>query len=337
MTTAAGPRTYGNWRRPRGAGLGVLGPLGTGVLLVGAVLVIAALAVAGPLPAAGTGGGVALLLATLVVRDRHGRTGLDAIATRVGWWRTRRRRAHVYRSGPLGPVPGGTCRLPGLLAAARLSEWADGYGRPFALLSLPATGHHTVVLATEPDGASLVDVEQVDSWVAHWGAWLASLGSEPGVVAASVTVETAPDSGARLRAEVDRAVDPRAPLLARTVLAEVVRDYPAGSATVRAFVTVTVSGTRHGRRRPVDEVARDLATRLPGLTLGLAATGAGAVRPATAEQLCEVVRTAYDRRRPGCWTPPAPTASNPGCAGPTAARWPPRPGGPPTGTTAPSR
>ncbi len=230
-SATAGPRTYGNWRRPRGAGLGVLGPLGTGVLLVGAVLVIVVLAVAGPCPRRSpAAGGPAPGHARRARPPRPHRARRPGHAHRLVAHPPSARARLPLRTA--GPGARGTCRLPGLLAAARLSEWADSYGRPFALLTLPATGHHTVVLATEPDGASLVDLEQVDSWVAHWGAWLATLGSEPGVVAAAVTVETAPDSGARLRAEVERAVDPRAPLLARTVLAEVARDYPAGSATV---------------------------------------------------------------------------------------------------------
>lgn len=288
-------RTYGNWRRPAGAGLGALGTLGTGLLLLSAIAVIGALALGGLVWAITVAGGSGLLLALLVVRDRHHRSGLDRVAARVGWARTRRRRAHVYRSGPLGLLPWGTSQLPGLAAGSQLSEWQDSYGRRFALVTLPATRHHTVVFATEPDGASLVDVDQVDTWVAHWGAWLAGLGTEPGVVAASVTVETAPDSGARLRREVESATVAGAPPVARAMLAEVVRDYPVGSATITAYVALTLSGSgRSGGRRGVDAVARDLATRLPGLTQRLAATGAGAVRPVTAQQLCEVIRTAYD-------------------------------------------
>jgi hypothetical protein len=72
--------------------------------------------------------------------------------------------------------------------------------------------------------------------------------------------------------------------------------YPAGSATVTAYVSLTFStaGRSGGRKRELEDVARDLANRLPGLTAGLNSTGAGAVRPATAQELCEVVRVAYD-------------------------------------------
>ncbi|TFV53657.1 hypothetical protein E4P41_20915 [Geodermatophilus sp. DF01-2] len=299
MTAAhppASPRTYGNWRRPASAGLGGLGALGTGLLLAGLIGVIATLTLAGLLWALSVAAVLGLLLASLVVRDRHHRSGVQRLSARIGWARARRGGAHLYRSGPLGRTPEGTCRLPGLAAASRMSEWQDSHGRPFALVIVPAARHATVVLVTEPDGASLVDEEQVDTWVAHWGAWLAALGSEPSLVAAAVTVETAPDSGARLRAEVGTHLDPRAPEVALAMLREVVDTYPAGSATVTAYVSLTFSAAARGggRRRDDEDVARDIATRLPGLTAGLSATGAGVVRPATAQELCRAVRVAYD-------------------------------------------
>ncbi len=289
-------RTYGNWRRPTSAGLGSLGALATGGLLVGLVAVIGAVAFGGLLWAVAVAAVLGLLMAMVMVRDRHHRSGAQRLSTRLGWARTRRSGAHLYRSGPLGRAPGGTCQLPGLAAGSQLSEWQDPTGRPFGLVTHPSTRHVTVVLATEPDGASLVDEEQVDVWVAHWGAWLASLGHEPGLVAASVTVETAPDYGNRLRREVDTHLDPNAPSVALAMLDEVVRDYPAGSATVTAFVTLTFSmaGRARGRNRQPEDIARDVGSRLPGLAAGLGATGAGAVRPVTAHELCEVVRVAYD-------------------------------------------
>jgi len=287
-------RTYGNWRRPRSAGLGQLGLLGTGILMGGLVVVIITTAVFGLVAALVLLAALAGFLGSLLVRDRHGKTGMQLVAVRVGWWRARATGSHLYRSGPLGQTPWGTFELPGLAAASTLSEGRDSYERPFALLHVPATGHYTVVLATEPDGASLVDLEQIDLWVARWGEWLASLGDEPGVIAASVTVETAPDTGTRLRSEVAGQVDPHAPALARAVLTEIVDSYPAGSATVNAWVALTFSASSRGQRKRREEMARDLATRLPGLTQRLHGTGAGAVRPVSAQRLCEIVRTAYE-------------------------------------------
>src|SRR5450755_2156009 len=287
-------RTYGNWRQPRSAGLGRLGLLGTAVLMVGVVVVILVVAFAGVLAGLVLLAVLGLGMSSLLVRDRHGKTGAQLITVRVGWWRARGRGGHLYRSGPLGRVPWGSYQLPGLGAQARLIEARDGYDRPFALLSLPAVGHHTVVIATEPDGASLVDHDQIDVWVARWGEWLASLADEPGLVAAAVTVETAPDTGERLRREVSDRIDAHAPALAQRVLREVIATYPLGSATIKAWVSLTLVDPARGRRRAVQEFARDLSTRLPGITQRLQGTGAGAARPVTAQELCEVVRGAYD-------------------------------------------
>ena len=289
-------RTYGNWRKPMSAGLGALGTIGTVALLLGLIVVIVTMMFVGILPALAVALVGGLGLSSLIVRNRHGRTLLQGIATRAGWARARAGGAHLYRSGPLGQARWGTFQLPGLAAASTLTEGRDSYDRPFALVRVPATGHFTVVFTADPDGASLVDQEQIDHWVAHWGQWLAALGDEPGVVAASVTIETAPDSGTRLRREVESNLDEAAPDVAKAMLREVVDTYPAGSATVKAMVAVTFSGAGRGlgRGRDADEMARDLAARIPWLGNALHATGAGAARPMSAQQLCEVVRTAYD-------------------------------------------
>lgn len=291
-------RTYGNWRRPRSAGLGQLGMIGTAMLLAGGIGVVIAMATVGIVPAAVLALVFVAVIALLSIRDRHHRSPLQRMWARLSWRQARATGTHLYRSGPLGRVPYGRFQLPGLAARTELSEGVDSWDRPFCLLRTPTTGHFTVVFATEPDGASLVDQLDVDRWVAHWGEWLARLGNEPGVVAAQVVIETAPDTGARLRREVLGRLDPGAPALAQDLLHEVVNTYPVGSATVRACVAVTFSAApRSGaKRRKRDEIARDLASRLPELGQGLQGTGAGAARPMTAQQLMEFVRIAYEPR-----------------------------------------
>lgn len=288
-------RTYGNWRRPRKVGLGALGMLGTIVVFVGAIIAAIMVALGGIIPAIVTGVIVTMALVPTVIRDKHGKSWVSRAGTWIGFRRSRRDGSGVYRSGPLGMTPWGTFQLPGLAAPSRLSQWEDGYKRPFALLYVPWTGHYTVVLACEPDGASLVDQTTMDTWVARWGTWLNDLGMEPGLVAASVTIETAPDTGSRLAREIDNHVVADAPELARQVMEEIRDSYPQGSATIRAYLALTFTATLPGgQRRTVDEMGRDLATRLPGLTGSLSQTGAGSARPLTAEGLCEVVRIAYD-------------------------------------------
>ncbi|QNE23035.1 hypothetical protein F1D05_20105 [Kribbella qitaiheensis] len=237
--------------------------------------------------------GVSLLM--LISKDKHGQSSLQRLSTRIGWQRAKMAKHNVYRSGPLGRTAWGKFQLPGLGAASQLSEYQDSYGRPFALLYYPSTRHFTVIINAEPDGASLVDEDQVDAWVAHWGQWLASLGHEPGIIAASVTVESAPDTGIRLRREVTHNMQDGTPAIARAMLAEVIQTYPEGSALVSARVALTFKGTdRQGKRRKEEDMGRELASRLPALTQSLNSTGAGAARPVTAQELCETIRIAYD-------------------------------------------
>ncbi|MUK01610.1 hypothetical protein GM708_06525 [Vibrio cholerae] len=288
--------TYGNWRVPRSAGLGNFGAIGTGIILVGLILAISSFAIFNIFVGLGVLGVFGIVLLLLTIKDKHGQTLVDRVGTRAVFNRARRKGTNLYRSGPLGVTPWGMFQLPGIAAKSRLYEFEDSYKRRFAMLHMPTTGHYTVIFSTEPDGASLVDPEQIDNWVANWGGWIAALGDEAGIEAASVTVETAPDSGYRLRNEVEMNIDELAPEIAIEMLREVVRIYPEGSATVRAWITLTFNATMRAgsRKREPQEVARDLASRLPGLSQRLQATGAGIARPMPAQELCEVVRVAYD-------------------------------------------
>lgn len=290
-------RSYGNWRKPRSPGLYGLGSLGTALLFGGLAFVIVIYMVTNSLLRTGVVAALfGLLLLAIVRKDQHDRNLLTRGTARGSWWLARHRGSHLYRSGPLGRSQWGTYQLPGLAAQLRLSEHEDSYGRRFALLYCPRTSTYTVVLAAEPEGAALVDPSEIDNRVADWGAWLATLSDEPGIQAASVTVETAPDSGSRLRREVAGRLDPDASVFARQVMEETMDTYPAGSSTVRAYIAVTLTALSRvdGRRRTDEEMGRDIATRLSGLTSRLEATGAGGVRALSAQRLCEVVRIAYD-------------------------------------------
>ncbi|GAA2052076.1 hypothetical protein GCM10009800_45910 [Nocardiopsis rhodophaea] len=273
-----------------------LGTVGTALLLGGLIFTVFAVMAGGMLAGTLAGALQGVLLLVVLVKDKHDRNLLSRMTVRIAWWNTRSKGGHLYRSGPLGRTPWGTFQLPGLAAPSRLSEHSDSYGRPFALIYVPASSHYTVVIGTEPDGAALVDEDQIDGWVAGWGHWLANLGDEPGIEAASVTIETAPDTGTRLRREVMTSMDPEAPPFARAMLEETVDNYPTGSSTVKAYVAVTFAAAHRsgGKRRTPEEMGTELAARIPGLTQGLSATGAGAAHPLSAQQLCETIRIAYD-------------------------------------------
>jgi hypothetical protein len=288
-TTTGEPRTYGNWRRPGGGGLFGLGKFATygGIAYVvfGLILMI----FVGPLL-----GFIVLAIGITAIAAAsipllHGRTLLQGIIPRVAHTRDRALGRTRHRAGPL--TTDGTYRLPGLAAKTKLGEGVDSQGRAFAYVTVPKRQHHTIVFQAEPDGDALVDESDVEIWVARWGLWLASLGDEPGILAASVTIETSPDSGERLKRELDRTTSPDAPRVALAMLEEIRETSSAGSAQVKAMVTVTLRGTK-GQYR--EDLERDLAGRVVNLGQGLIGTGAGAARPMSAADLCEMVRCAYD-------------------------------------------
>ena len=198
----------------------------------------------------------------------------------------------MYESGPAGRVPTGRFSLPGILAPTVLVETEDGYGRRVGVIHHRSTGRATVVIETEPDGAALVDQEDQDRRVASWGAWHAQLAEEPGLLACTVTIETAPATASRLRDTMGRRIDPRAPPLAKEIVAEVVAARRRrGAADITGYIALTYAIRRAGRRRSIEDTAVEIASRLPGLTHGLLGDRGGD-RPAG-------VRAAAVRDHPG--------------------------------------
>lgn len=283
-------RTYGNWRLGRRAGLFGLGPAGTAgafvVMVVSASLLLVSLAAA--LVAAVLG---IVVLAPLAIRV-NGRTGLQVVAARVSWWMGRSRRQHVYVSGVASPLTGNH-QLPGVLARSELYEAETGRGDTVAVVVIPQSRHYTVVLRCAPEGTDLVDQAIIDTRVARLAGWLSALSREPMLTQAQVTVETTPDPGTRLAAEVAGTIRDDAPLLARQVLNEVVRNYPAGSATVDTLVSLTYAPPA-GRTLTHADMCREVAARLPHLLGALTGAGASSITPMSARDLAAVVRAAYD-------------------------------------------
>jgi hypothetical protein len=289
------PRTYGGYRPPATPGLFGLGSIGTALLVFAALIVFVVWQTAGLLPGLTTFTGAALLLAALLVKDRDRRNLLTRGTERLAGLRARRRRFHRYRSGPLSVHEWGTHALPGLLGATELWQAGDSIGRKTAVLRWTATGDTTLILRAEPDGLSLVDEDQVDRWVAAYGAWLASLADEPGLLGATVIVESAPDTGVRLRATVAAKADPRGHPVSLAVLRESADTFATGTPQSTVWVTLTYEtpGAKTGLTGPAEE----LVDRITGLAAGLAGTGVDDARPATAQELCEEMLVAYDPAR----------------------------------------
>lgn len=288
-------RTYGNWRVPARAGFGNLS-FGTSMgLIAGLVCSVLVNALFGLAWAFAFVVVVAMVVLAASSRDKHGVSLIDKLGEKMRFFKSRRKRANIYRAGVTGvDATEGKCRLPGILAHTTLSTHMDGYERDFTIIH-HADGTMAVTMAVAPPGSDLVDQDRIDVSVARWGMWLAELGSESGIVGASVTVESVPDLGEGLRREVDRHMVDDAPPFARQVLTDIVDSYRVGAAQVRSWVTLTFDPAKMGaKRRSKAQAAREIATRLPGLTQTLQSTGAGAVHLLSPTELCRMVRVAYD-------------------------------------------
>ncbi|MDO5049367.1 MAG: hypothetical protein Q4D87_05740 [Actinomycetaceae bacterium] len=292
---AVAVRTYGNWRIPRRAGFGKLG-FGESLLILAGLAVVSITAMSVSV-LAGVGVGVlcAAVVGVVVTRDIHGVSVLERAGQRMRFARSVRRKSNIHASGALAPhVTEGKCELPGMLHPSGLSEHRDSYERPFGLIE-HGDGTLAVVMSVSPEGGGLTDQDTIDRQVALWGMWLGDLGGQMGVAQASVTVETIPDSGDRLRREVSSRMSDESPLVARQILNRVVEDYGQGAARVRAWITVTFDPAKMGTSaKKRSQVVSRISSDLPGLTQTLMGSGAGGVHLLSAREICQLTRVAYD-------------------------------------------
>ena len=186
---------------------------------------------------------------------------------------------HLYISGPTGFTPDGATRLPGLMADTELTEHADSAGQPFGLLRTTGRGayNYSVVIEARPDGDALVDGESVNRQVSHWGAWFQTSGQDDGIRGASVTMESAPDTGLRLRRLLSHERADGGPEFARIITDGIADEYDHGAPemTVRLSVTFDGKAFEANKDRGREEMAIDIGDRLPGILGGLYSTGAG--------------------------------------------------------------
>lgn len=285
---------YGNFRKPRTVGLwGMSMGLTLSVFVLSALVVVLLLRQAWGAALAVVACG-AVIIGALNFTDVHGLSIADRWMEKMMFGMAQWRGRTLYRSGPLGVMPGSATPLPGILAGSKVSEHVDSFDRVFALV------HHAdksvaVVMSVTPPGIDLVDRDQVDTSVAQWGEWLAMLGNEIGVVQATVVVESSPDSGEALARHIQTMNAAGTSSVARDVMNEVAAEYRVGAAQMRVWVTVTFQPSlMSSKKRTVEELARDIGGRLTGITQQLKAAGAGAVHLMTAAQLARAIRTAYD-------------------------------------------
>jgi hypothetical protein len=273
-------------------GLLGFGPAGTLILLAAVIAVLASVAVSprdalyiAPPVLAGIGVSLARV---------GGMPLATAVLIRVRWWRAVAKNWTSYRAGITIEHPR-AWQLPGVLAATMLVSAEDGYGGRFGLVWDRHTGYLTATIRVTPASAWLADRAEADTWVASWGAWLASLGHIPSVRWVSVTVDTAPEPGTTLADAVAAAVSPDAPDPARQILTAVAAAAPEAAADTAVRVSVTFD-PRADPARPADLTAAAAAvTRsLHGMTALLGTCGVTVDGLATAADLAGAVRTAFD-------------------------------------------
>lgn len=289
---------HGNIVMPGKLGIGGLG-MGMTLGAVPFVLILIGCIVKNWWAAAGiiTVLGIAAAVVT-VVTVKQGRNWYRRTANRLAFRTAERRGDTLLVAGPAGHTPDGSFRLPGLMSASELSEHKDSYGNPFGLVRLTGAKHYTVVIECYPDGDSLVDQERVNRQVAHWGGWLAQLGVEDAIVGASVTVESAPDSGLRLRRMVAENISEQASDFSTAVAGGLAETVSGGAPQLSTRLAITFSGSgvdSSGPDRGVQEMADEIGNRLPVLLAALTTTGAGgAVQACTAQDIVDFTRVAYD-------------------------------------------
>jgi hypothetical protein len=307
-TAEAAPRTYGNWRRARGMGLGQLS-MPESILVFGCVLV-PIMVFNFSVPAALILGAISAVVAAAVLIRVGGQTAAGVTVRRLRFFRARQAGWTELSGGLLTEHPR-RHDLPGPMAPTVLLASDDGRGGQQGLLWDRRTGRLTAVIRVSPVGLDLADRSQADSWVASWGGFLADLGFQPTIRHIAVTVDTAPSGGATLRDYVARRIDPRAPMAARDVMAELAETTPATSADVDTRVAITFDPSR-ATPRPADllDAVAEISRWLPGLERSLASSGVAVLGRATPEWLLGRLRIAYDpasradvgREQPG-WTP----------------------------------
>lgn len=294
------PDMYGNLTKPGRAG--ILG-LSMGVSLMGVPFVLLVIvlmvrqfywqalvvAVVGVVAAAFAG----------IVSPRDGRNVYQRRMLKSAHKSKVKRGNALYLAGPAGKTRDGRVRLPGLMAASSVSDHVGGYDIPFGIIHVPSVAHYTIVLECHPDGDALVDQSAINSMVSHWGGWLAELGRDGDTVAAAVSVESAPDTGLRLRRSVLGNIDPTSSEFSRAVARGIPDQVSAGAPSLMTRIAITFSGKGLDSQRTdrgLEAMAAELGTRLPVLISTLAGgTGAGtAVRACVKQDIIDFTRTAYD-------------------------------------------
>ncbi len=295
ISTEAQPtefRLFGGWRKTRGMGLWGLGPAATAVILCCALapLLLASASLRLGLIASAPAAAVVGLTLT---RVRGVPLGHVAYRRALWAWGTLRGRRSLRAGAAV--VLEDAWQLPGPLATTELISAEDGRGGTFGLVHDRRTGTLTATLRCAASSTWLVDGRDADGWVSNWHAWLASLGYVQMVRWVAATVDTAPEPGTTLQDTVLRRIDPSAPADARALVQQLVQRSPGASADVETRVSITFDPSASSERLPeLHDRAAEVSRLLAGFESQLGTCGVTVLGRASEQELCGMLRVAYD-------------------------------------------
>lgn len=299
-TTQGEQIRYGNLRMPRLPGIFGLGAIPSGLLILGALGMMVLIFLANLWVALTWTAVVLIVVIPEGIKGTDGQGTYTRLLGRVRFNRAAKSHQNVLVQGLTGFVPDGECHLPGVAASVELSNERDLYGGQFGLIHWAKTDLYAVVINCFPPGESGLDKDILDAQVAQWAAWLGQLNTIGDVAGAAVIIESAPDSGERLRRAVDRGRQHAAPAYSQQMADQIKESSRAGSPVVTARITVTFNAKysedgKESRVRSKSEMAAAIGDVLPTLTGTLDGTGAGqGGYAATAQEITDMIRVAYD-------------------------------------------
>jgi hypothetical protein len=288
--------TYGNWFEKKSPGVFKLTAVGTVGLGFGVLAIVLA-------SQTGNFAAVAVVIVALVAFETlcgweyDGKTLARRLAERRDHPQRAKRGETTYITGVMSNLAGheGGHPMPGVLAQTKLLRGIDGYGQEFDVIHYPNKGLFAVTFRCQPDGRGMDDQDLIDMMVAQYGAWLATLSVEEGVVGATVIIDAAPGTGVELKESVLAERAANAPTVASRIMDTLVTDLPNHSSDITGYVTVVWKRTAMvSTGGTPEDVVVEIAKRLPSHAASLEAGGAGSPIPMTEADLVEMAQVAYD-------------------------------------------
>ncbi|QHN28970.1 SCO6880 family protein [Gordonia pseudamarae] len=291
MTSNNAVLLYGRWEKPRSSGL--FGMTWGATMFCGGVVIAAILVLMFFQSVVLTG--AVLVFGALVIGpmllQRRGRTAWELMIVKLKFWGAQTKGENIFRGGVFGVIPGRS-KMPGIQGHTELYEYELRTGQRFGLIHSPAKDHYTVVLASQPQGQELVEQSQINSWVRGWDDFLAGLGTTHNVAGAVVVVETVPDRGTRIAAEVRAIVSPDAPDFAREVMAQTVTHRRSATVRNEVRIAITFRRQREADSREVGDQGVAIG-RLLSTIINRAAHAGLDASPMTAADLCAVATRSF--------------------------------------------